>query len=76
MTLKQAASQWARRRRKYVVGYIASGNVLYHHQRWDKGKTIALPMTRREAETLLSKMPCPGCAIFELTPIAIGGGAR
>lgn len=76
MTLKSAARQWARRRRQYVVGYIASGNALYHHERWAKGKRVRLPMTLREARSRLIGMPSPGCAIFKLTPIEIGGGAR
>lgn len=74
MTVGEARTRWATRRRRYVVGYIASGNVLYHHERWDKRKRIALPMTLREAQTLLAKMPSPDCAIYELRPIAIGGG--
>lgn len=76
MTLRKARSAWARRRRRYVVGYIASGNCLYHHQRWDFRKRVSLPLTRKEAEALLKKMPATGAAIFELTPIAVGGGAR
>ena len=74
MTLKDARGRWGRRRRRYVVGYIASGNVLYHHERWDKRKQVSLPLTLKEAKQRLAKMPSPGCAIFELVPIANGGG--
>lgn len=76
MNLKQGRQQWAKRRRAYVVGYLASGNVLYHHERWDKGKRVPLPMTLKEAQQRLDTMPSPGCAIFRLEPIAIGGGKR
>lgn len=74
MTLREAQRRWSVRRRQYVVGYIASGNTLYHHEKWDKRHTIPLPMTLREARTRLAQMPSTGCAIFQLTPIAIGGG--
>lgn len=76
MTLKEATRRWASRRRQYVVGYIASGNCLYHHQRWDKQKQVSLPMTLKQARTTLKRMSSPGAAIFRLTPIQTGGGSR
>lgn len=83
LTLPRAKQQWATRRRRYVVGYIGSGNVIF----WDRyGKKPTLkheaeyaasdPMTLREARALLANMPAAGAAIFELKPIVVGGGQR
>lgn len=81
MTIKDAKRRWSSRRRQYVVGYIHSGNCIF----WDgrRGKRAAPglysasdPMTLKEAKQLLVDMPSPGAAIFRLTPIAVGGGAR
>lgn len=81
MTLREAKRRWSQRRRKYVVGYIGSGNCIYWDasgRKVDKSGRYAAsdPMTLKEARALLAKMPSRGAAIFELRPIAIGGGPR
>lgn len=75
MTLKEARSKWNRRRRQYVVGYVASGNSLYTTGRWVRHRTSE-PMTRREAQALLDAMPSRGAVMFRLTPVAVAGGSR
>jgi len=74
MTLTSARRQWKKRQRQYVVGYIRSGNTLYGRKAKPNPYCCTDPMTLREARYRLSEMPSSGCAIFRLTPIALGGG--
>lgn len=70
MTLKEARQSWSKRRRRYVVGYLSSGNMIYT----DPHREIAFPMTKKEAVAQLRSMVDSGAAIFELKPIVLGGG--
>lgn len=77
MTLKTARRRWATRRRKYVVGYIRAGNTLYvgdSAQYFSEANNCTDPLSLRQARQLLARMPSSGAAIFELTPIELGGG--
>lgn len=72
MNLREAKRRMVKRQRKYVVGYLAAGNTVFVDRgvgsidsRWID------PMSRKRALAFLGVMPCAGCAVFELVPIAV-----
>lgn len=77
MTTTQAKARMAKRRDRFVVGYVLPGNALFT-SRDSGGATNGFigtssiePMTKRQAERLLAQMPCAGCAILELVPVQL-----
>jgi hypothetical protein len=75
-TLTVVRKRWARVRRRFAVGYLNAGNLIYlstHNAEpglSSHGHPIGDPMTRREAEAWLKALPCRGAAVFELVPVA------
>lgn len=74
MTVNEARMQWWTRRKRFVVGYVASGNLLYGGS-WSKTRArhndAIFPLTRKQAEVKLAEMASPGAVIFELRPMNV-----
>ena len=74
---KRAKDRMSKRRARFVVGYITSGNGVYSTgQTWGNedhpdSHGFMVPMTRTKAKGLLTTMPCADCAIFELVPVEV-----
>jgi hypothetical protein len=78
MTLKKARASTSKRRRRFLVGYVMPGNLVFGHgthEAWMKNDCTD-PMTRVEAERLLKTMPSPGAAIFEIVPVKVATPRR
>lgn len=63
----------AKRRDRFVVGYLGSGNGLFGKNTKPAGEPSDMidPMSRAKAERILKEMPCADCAIFELIPVKV-----
>lgn len=81
LTLTKAKERFKKRQRRFVVGYLQSGNGIrtngfksIGYGTGYRGHTYSDPMTWKEASALLATMPCSRCAILELAPVALNGG--
>lgn len=73
---KNAKARMAKRRTRFVVGYIGAGNIVFGRRsdprKEEFGFTDACePLTMAQAKRLLAGMPCSDCAIFELVPVEV-----
>lgn len=75
MSKKDAKGRMARRRDRFIVGYVGPKNCLFGKNK-QLGETgdVSEPMNRTQARKLLMQMPCDDCAIFELVPVELNTG--
>ena len=71
VTVKKAQERMSRRRDRFIVGYLGPKNVAFGVPDKLRGLDSAQPLTRKQAEALLSEMPSSRPVLFELVPVKV-----